>query len=227
MMTQLSRAEQDYLKAVYRLSSRHGRASTSQLAEWLAVNPASVTGMLQKMAQASPPLVNYEKHKGAILTQDGADAALSMVRQHRLLELFLVEKLGYTWDEVHDEAERLEHAVSREFRERIAAILGDPCRDPHGDPIPDTNLNLQPTTEFPLLQLQPGQKAVIRRVRDEDADLLRYLAQLGLRPSAKVTAVAHNKLDHTLTLQVAGQDDAIVVGLRAAEELFVDLDPDR
>lgn len=225
-MTQLSRAEQDYLKAVFRLSNRYGRASTSQLAEWLAVKPASVTGMLQKMAQTSPPLVSYEKHQGAILTTDGEEAALSMVRQHRLLELFLVEKLGYTWDEVHDEAERLEHAVSGEFRERIAAILGDPSRDPHGDPIPDTNLKLKPRTEFPLTQLQTSQTAVIRRVRDEDADLLRELTHLGLTPSARVRAISCNNLDQTLTLLVTELDETIVIGFRAAEELFVDLDPD-
>ncbi len=223
MKVPLSQAEQDYLKAIYRLSNRYGRAATSQLANWLEIKPASVTGMLRKLAQADPPLIAYKKHKGATLTPDGERAALEMIRHHRLIELYLHEKLGYAWDEVHEEAERLEHAISEEMEARMAAALGHPCRDPHGDPIPDHNLEMIALSEFPLSELGPGQPAVVRRVRDEEPSLLQYLDLLGIRPSTQVTAVAHNKHDHTLTLQIAGQERPVVIPPRAASELFVDL----
>jgi DtxR family Mn-dependent transcriptional regulator len=222
---ELSRSAQDYLKVIYRLSNRYGRATTSQLAEKLAVKPASVTGMLQKMAQTTPPLVAYEKHQGATLTPEGEKAALEMVRHHRLLELFLHEKLGYTWDEVHEEAERLEHVISEEMEQRMAAVLGDPCRDPHGDPIPDHDLHLAPLTEFPMSKLQPDQQAIIRRVRDEEAEFLRYLDSLGLRPLTKITAVSSRHIDQTITIQVESQPNPTVIGLKAAEQIFVDILP--
>jgi DtxR family Mn-dependent transcriptional regulator len=222
MINDLSRAAQDYLKMIYRLQNRHGRATTSQLADQLDLTPASVTGMLQKMAQTQPPLVVYEKHQGVTLTPAGERAALEMVRHHRLLELFLHEKLGYAWDEVHEEAEQLEHVISEKMERRIAAALGDPRRDPHGAPIPDRDLQLAPRREFPLSELEPGQRAIVQRVRDEDAELLRYVASLGLRPEAGVTAVAHSPLDQTLTIQVEGQTP-VVIGPRVAAQIFVDI----
>jgi DtxR family Mn-dependent transcriptional regulator len=223
-MQTLSPASQDYLKAIYRLSQRHGRATTTQLAQWLDVTPATVTSMLQKMAQTAAPLVSYQKHQGATLTPDGQSAALTMVRHHRLLELFLHEKLGYAWDEVHDEAEQLEHAVSPALMERIDALLGNPLHDPHGHPIPDDALQLTSSTAVPLPTLQPGATAVIHRVRDEDASLLRELAELGIRPLLQVTVVAQT--DQTLTIQVTGQTDAITITLQAARQIFVDNFPE-
>jgi DtxR family Mn-dependent transcriptional regulator len=219
-MQTLSQASQDYLKAIYRLSQRHGRATTTQLAQWLDVTPATVTSMLQKMAQAAPPLVVYQKHQGATLTPDGESAALTMVRHHRLLELFLHEKLGYTWDEVHEEAEQLEHAVSPALMQRIDDLLGGPCHDPHGHPIPDEALQLAPSTAVPLPTLQPGATAVIHRVRDEDVGLLRELAELGIGPLLQVTIIAQT--DQILTIQVAGQTDAVTIPLRSARQIFVE-----
>ena len=222
-METLSPASQDYLKAIYRLSQRHGRATTMQLAQWLDVTPATVTGMLQKMAVVEPPLVDYQKHQGATLTPDGEWAALTMVRQHRLLELFLHEKLGYAWDEVHDEAERLEHAVSPAFVQRIATLLGNPDHDPHGHPIPDEELQLALSTAVPLHTLHPGQMAVIHRVRDEDAAFLRGLAELDIRPSVQVTIVAQTS--QNLTIQVAGQAETITILPQAARQIFVETLP--
>jgi DtxR family Mn-dependent transcriptional regulator len=223
-MQTLSRAAQDYLKAIYRLSQRRGRATTTQLAQWLNVTPATVTSMLQKMARLDPPLVAYQKHQGATLTADGERAALTVVRRHRLLELFLHEKLGYTWDEVHEEAEQLEHAVSPALAQRMADLLGNPCHDPHGHPIPDEELQLAPSTAVPLLTLQPGVTAVIHRVRDEDAGLLRELAELGIRPLVQITIVAQT--DQTLTIQVAGQTETITITPQAARQIFVDALPE-
>lgn len=225
MESNLSRAFQDYLKAIYRLSNRYGKATTSKLAEWLNVKPATVTGMLQKLSQADPPLIRYRKHQGATLTSAGESAALELVRNHRLLELFLHEKLGYSWDEVHDEAEQLEHVISKEMELRMAAILGNPGRDPHGDPIPDNNLQLKPVTEFPLSELCLHQEAVVRRVRDESPEFLRRLDLLNLRPFVTLTAVSHNLSAQTITIHVAGQSSPVTIGLKAARNIFVDILP--
>lgn len=223
IMQTLSQASQNYLKAIYHLSRRRGRATTTQLAQWLDVTPATVTGMVQKMAQAEPPLVAYQKHQGATLTPAGERAALTMVRHHRLLELFLHEKLGYTWDEVHDEAERLEHGVSPAFVQRIATLLGNPEHDPHGHPIPDEALQMALSTAVPLHTLQPGETAVVHRVRDENADLLRELAELGIRPLVQVIVVAQTS--QTLTIRVNGQTETITLTPQAARQIFVDILP--
>ena len=139
-----SPAVEDYLRAIYQLSDQSepvdARVTTSRLAERLDVRPASVTAMLQKLAAATPALVDYHKSHGARLTAEGERAALGVVRNHRLLELFLHEKLGFRWDEVHDEADRLEHAISETTADRIAEALGHPVRDPHGHAIPDGDL---------------------------------------------------------------------------------------
>jgi DtxR family Mn-dependent transcriptional regulator len=189
----LSPAVQDYLRAIYTLARRgpaDARVTTSQLADWLGFRPASVTAMLQKMAAAEPALVEYEKHQGVRLTADGERAAIALVRHHRLLELFLQEKLGYSWDEVHDEADRLEHVVSDELAERMAAVLGNPTRDPHGHAIPGVDLTPAPASGTPLDTLAPGQRGTVLSVRDEDPALLRRLAASGLRPGAAVTLVS-------------------------------------
>src|SRR6202142_1880629 len=133
---------QDYLKSIYDLTENGQPASTTSLALRLGIAPASVTGMLQKLANLKTPLVNYHKHQGAKLTNKGRRAALEVIRHHRLLESWLVQTLGYSWDEVHNEAEKLEHVISEDFETRIAAAMGDPERDPHGDLIPSANLEM-------------------------------------------------------------------------------------
>ncbi len=222
-MTPLTSASQDYLKAIYELSERHGRATTSQLADSLDVKPASVTGMVQKMAQDDPPLVEYQKHYGVTLTSDGERAALEMVRHHRLLELFLVKVLGYSWDEVHEEAERLEHVISEDMERRIAAVLGNPRWDPHGHPIPNADLEIAPTRGFPMSDLRDGQKAIIRHVADEDPELLRYLGRRGLHPDVEVVVAEYVPFDSNLHIQLADQAEVIVLGERITDAIFVDL----
>lgn len=223
MREQLTQSIEDYLKAIYELTREAGRASTTQLAEYLEVTPASVTGMLQKLAGSQPPLVEYQKHRGVVLTETGERVALETLRHHRLLELFLHKILGYPWDEVHEEADRLEHVISEKFEERIAVALGNPHLDPHGDPIPRRDLSLPTTSATSLSELRPGQSATIKRVRDSDAELLRYLDELGIIPEVSIEVVDHTEFDGNLHLKVSEQDKVVVLGPRITGQIFVDL----
>ena len=223
MLTNISEATQDYLKVIFEVTERYDRATTSQIAEQLNVKPASVTGMLQKMAQEDPQLVDYKKHHGVTLTRNGKKAALEILRHHRLLETFLHEVLGYSWDEVHEEAERLEHVISEDMEKRMAAVLGNPNRDPHGQPIPNQDLELISTSDFPMSELRSGQEAIIRRVEDDDPELLRYLNSLGLRPQTRLSTLAYIPFDKTLQVQVEGHEETTVLGPRITSEIFVEL----
>ena len=136
MTKKLTVSIQDYLKTIYELTEQGESASTNALAKKMKISAPSVTGMIQKLATSKPALVEYQKHQGVTLTKEGKRAALEVIRHHRLLEAWLVQTLGYSWDEVHEEAERLEHVISEDFEDRIAAMLGHPEFDPHGDPIP-------------------------------------------------------------------------------------------
>lgn len=182
----LTQSVEDYLKAIYDLTLDHGRASTNQISQRMGVKPGSVTGMLKRLAANDPPLLDYHKHRGVALTPEGERVALELIRHHRLLELYLHERLGYTWDEVHAEADRLEHVISEDFEERIAQVLGDPLHDPHGDPIPTRDLQIKPDTWMRLADLRMGQQAIVQRVEDEDPQLLRYLLGIGLVPQAQI-----------------------------------------
>jgi len=201
----LTTSIQDYLKRIYELTQGGGIASTNSLAEELHVKPASVTGMLQRLAQAKPPLVNYRKHQGATLTAAGRRAALEVIRHHRLLEAWLMQTLGYSWDQVHDEAERLEHVISEDLEHRMAAALGYPARDPHGEPIPSADLKMPPDAARPLSSLRPLQKAAIRSIRAPDSQLLRLLESLGLLPGAEIEVTDYSPLDHNSTVKVGGR----------------------
>lgn len=223
MRENLTHAVEDYLKAIYKLCAAHGRASTNHLAERLEVTPASVSGMIKKLAETDPPLVDYEKHRGVVLTPQGEKVALEIIRHHRLLELYLHQMLGYSWDKVHDEADRLEHVISEEFEARIAAALGDPHLDPHGDPIPTADLTLPPSTTTPLRQLRPGDRAQIRRVRDTDPELLCFLQARGIVPHISLTVLEYSPFDDNLTIQIEGQRDSLVLGPRVTEQVFVNL----
>ena len=223
MIDDISGASQDYLKAIYRLSARNGRATTSQLADQLNVKPASVTNMLRKMAADDPPLVDYQKHQGATLTPSGQKAALEVLRHHRLLEQFLHEILGFRWDEVHDEAERMEHCISERMEERISALLGNPQYNPHGAPIPDTDLNLISNTWLAMSTLREGQTAVVRRVRDEDNEMLRYLDKLGLLLNTRFTVTDYIPFDKNLHLHIDGQLRTIVVGTQISDNVSVEI----
>ncbi len=177
---------QDYLKNIYELTENGETASTNALAQKMNVRAPSVTGMVQKMASSSPALVEYQKHQGVTLTKAGKRAALEVIRHHRLLEAWLVQTLGYSWDEVHEEAERLEHVISEDFERRIAAAMGHPVRDPHGELIPTADLTMPVDKSTPLSALRPKQAAVIKRVIASDPALLRHLDELGLVPGAQV-----------------------------------------
>ncbi|HTH14621.1 MAG TPA: metal-dependent transcriptional regulator [Spirochaetia bacterium] len=185
----LSEPQEDYLKQIYLLTEAVPLAGTQALADRLGVSPASVTVMLQKLG--SMELVAYEQYKGVRLTESGRAAALEMLRHHRLLESFLHQALGYGWDEVHDEAEKLEHYISETFESRMAAWLGNPSHDPHGDPIPDSNLNLPPVgTQALLTDQESGFSGRIVRVGTQDRDELNLFRQLGMVPGADLTLVA-------------------------------------
>ena len=176
---------QDYLKSIYDLTEGGQPASTNALAARLRIKPASVTGMLQKLAAAKSPLVDYHKHQGVRLTAKGRRAALEVIRHHRLLESWLVQSLGYSWDEVHNEAEKLEHVISEDFENRIANALGNPSRDPHGDLIPTMDLTMPEDLSTQLSSLRPTQNAVIQRVKTDNVELLRYLEGLGTHSRCK------------------------------------------
>ena len=219
----LTPAVEDYLRALYKLGRRNPAGepvTTSQVATCLTVRPASATAMLQKLAALEPPLVDYHKSRGARLTAAGERAALAVVRCHRLLELFLHEKLGYSWDEVHEEADRLEHVISDEMAGRIAAALGHPTRDPHGQAIPAADLSLEHVAAVPLSHLPPGRAAVVRQARDDDPAVLRLFAALGLRPGAAITIT--DNANGVLRLRVAGGE--VDLPRDAAEHLLVLID---
>jgi DtxR family Mn-dependent transcriptional regulator len=222
MREQLTQSVEDYLKIIYLLTAEFGRATTTQIAEHMGVKPGSVTGMLQKMAEADPPLINYQKRRGAVLTSQGEQAALEMIRHHRLLELFLYKNLGYRWDEVHGEADRLEHVISEDFEERIAQVLGNPTRDPHGEPIPTRDFHLPPQSSLHLSELRPGNRARVQRVDSADEKLLRYLSEIGLMPQAQVTILDYSAFDDNLRILVGGQAEPVVLGTRVTSQIFME-----
>ncbi len=183
-----SEAVDDYLKAIFKLSGREERqVSSTEIAAHLTITPASVTNMLQKLAATQPPMVVYEKHYGVKLSKAGKKRALEIIRHHRLIETFLHKILDYPWDEVHQEAERLEHFISERFEERIAAKLGHPEFDPHGHAIPALDGSLPGPEPQALSQLRPGQTAKVASVSDKDPEMLRYLATQGIRPGIPLT----------------------------------------
>ena len=211
---------QDYLKNIYELTENGGAASTNALAKKLKISAPSVTGMIQKLASAKPALVEYQKHQGVTLTREGRKAALEVIRHHRLLEAWLVQTLGYSWDEVHEEAERLEHVISEDFEQRIAAAMGHPLRDPHGEPIPTADLRMPSDDSTPLASLRPGQTAFVTRVQASDTDLLRYLEELRLVPGAQLEVMDYSPFDHNLTLKV--ERKTLVLGLSVTGKVFVE-----
>jgi len=217
----LTQAIEDYLKAIYEITQLGERASTNQIAERMGVTAASVTGMLKRLAANEPPLLEYRKHHGVELTEQGEQVALEVIRHHRLLELFLHDTLGYAWDEVHAEADRLEHVISEELEERIAQTLGDPRHDPHGDPIPSRELRLPNESLVSLNELRPGQSAVIQRVRNDDPTLLRYLQSMALLPQTELHVLDYSSFDGNLRLQVGEQ--VYVLGPSVTRQIFVEI----
>jgi DtxR family Mn-dependent transcriptional regulator len=223
MTEPLTQTIQDYLKTIYDLSESDGSASTTALAARLGIAPASVTGMIQRLAGINPPLLDYRKHQGVTLTPAGKRAALEVIRHHRLIETYLVETLGYSWDEVHAEADRLEHVISEDFEAKIAAALGNPTRDPHGELIPTVDLTMPADAAMPLSALRPPQKAVLVRVRADDPALLRHLESLELVPGVEIESVAYSPFDQNLSLRVGKSGTAIVIGAAISNRIFIEI----
>jgi DtxR family transcriptional regulator, Mn-dependent transcriptional regulator len=187
----LTASQEDYLKQIFLLGERGASVGTQSLALRLGIRPASVTGMVHRLAEIG--LVDHRRYHGVTLTESGRQVALEMLRRHRLLETYLSETLGYGWAEIHDEAERLEHVISERFEERIAEALGHPTRDPHGDPIPDAQLRLpEDGSGCRLAERAAVGAATVLRVGSQDPDSLAVLARLGLVPGARLEVLEHS-----------------------------------
>jgi DtxR family Mn-dependent transcriptional regulator len=202
-----TRSVEDYLKAIYQLSPQGRPASTSEIANLLALSPPSVTGMVKRLSEHG--LLEHVPYRGVQLTEDGRRAALRMVRRHRLIEAYLVEFLGYSWDTVHEEAERLEHAVSDTMVERMAGALGHPSVDPHGDPIPTADGSIHELACTALADVPVGETVEIRRVHESQPERLRYIGSLGLRPGVHVRVVDRQPIDDLVTIEVGSEKQVI------------------
>ncbi len=215
-----SEAVQNYLKIIYELTAGTAgqRAGTSQIAERLAVRAASVTGMLQKLADDG--LIDYRKQKGARLTPQGLEIALRVIRHHRLIETFLHEKLGFSWDEVHDEAEALEHAISAAVSQRMADMLGNPRRDPHGDPIPTRHLQMRAGEATCLVDFPAGSRGQIVRISDQKPALLRQAGRLGLRPGVSFAHIGRSSAG--IQIRLDGQSQITLVPPPLDGQIYVE-----
>lgn len=213
-------AIEDYVKTIYSLALEESPVSTSRIAAARRVKPASATSMIQRLAKLN--LVNYEKHYGVTLTETGEKLALEVIRHHRLLELYLMEALGFSWDEVHEQADILEHVISEKLEERIAAALNHPEFDPHGDPIPALDGTVAVIDTTALADMPAGARARVSRIPDDsNSELLRYLAGLGLVPGAEVRMIAVAPFLGPLTIAV-GDDEHKVIGRNLAELVLVE-----
>jgi len=216
-----SDAIEDYAKAIYALSRRGGGAvSTTALSERLSVTPASASAMVKKLAERG--LAAHVPYKGVELTPAGERVALEVLRHHRLLELYLSEHLGVPWDRVHEEAEALEHVISEDLEARIAAKLGHPTHDPHGDPIPDEDLVMDEGDTTRLAELEPGACGRFVRISDSDPEMLRYLSERGVRLGDAFEVVARQPFGGPLTVRFGDAEHALGGGLAAAMRVELD-----
>lgn len=213
----MSPAVENYLKAILELERGAEFAAVGEVAAHLDVTPASVTLMFRSLADKD--LVHYTPYQGAKLTTEGRRLALRVIRRHRLIETYLVDVLGLSWDEVHAEAEKWEHVLSPRVEERMARHLGDPGTDPHGSPIPSIKGAMQADTRASLDQIRPGERALIGEIYDRDPELLRYLDELGIKPGVEVECQARGPFGGSLKLSVQGVEQE--VGLQAAQQIKV------
>lgn len=213
---QLTRSVEDYLKSIFHLTSQGGFATTSDIAAMLEIAPPSVSGMIKRLSETG--LIEHVPYRGVQLTPQGRRAALQMIRRHRILEVYLTQQLGYDWGDVHEEAERLEHAVSEKLIEKMAGALGDPRYDPHGAPIPTAAGEIEEAELFTLADAQIGLTILVRQVGDEDPARLRYLAELGLTPGTRLTVVERQPFNGPTTVR-AGTETR-VVGQELAAQLW-------
>lgn len=212
-----SRSVQNFLKAVYALQQSDERVSTNALADALAIKAPSVTDMARQLE--AEQLIDYEKYRGVRLTTSGRELALKVLRRHRLIELYLVEELGYALHEVHEEAEELEHHVSDRFVEAIAHKLGDPELDPHGDPIPSIHGTIARRDLLPLSELSPGQQATVARFKSDNSDMLEHILDRGFKLESEVEVVARDPFDGPVTVRLNGEER--VIGCLVAANILV------
>jgi len=213
----LTQAQEDYLKSLYELGGHGGSVGTSQLAGQLGVSAASATEMLGKLA--AQQLVTHDRYRGATLTDGGLAVALEIIRHHRLLEMFLTRTLGYGWDEVHDEAERLEHVISERMEERIYEALGRPDVDCHGDPIPTLGGEVAPAASRSLMEVRAGERVTVRRVSDRDPGKLRVVEKLGLRLGTPLEVLAESEYEGPIEVRAGGRRRQVPLGI--ARVVFV------
>lgn len=212
----LTASVEDYLKAIYTIGKGTGAAATNEIAQRLALAPASVSGMVRRLADQG--LLAYERYHGVKLTETGRRAALRTLRRHRVIEAYLAHALGYPWDRVHDEAERLEHAASDELVDRMATTIGEPEVDPHGAPIPTREGSVDETEYISLADLSIGVPGTVVRVADEDPAMLRYLAELAVVPGKRITVKSREPYGGPITLLV-GKDEISIGPALAAHVL--------
>jgi DtxR family Mn-dependent transcriptional regulator len=213
----LTAPAEDYLKAIYEIERAGDAALTNDIATRLAIAPASVSGMIRRLADQG--LLKHERYHGVRLTNAGRTAALKTLRRHRILECYLAQVLGYDWDRVHEEAERLEHAASDELIERMASALGEPTVDPHGAPIPTRDGAVDETRHLALGELAAGAQARVLRMADEDGEFLRYLADLGIVPGALIEVTSRAPFEGPMTVRIGSH--AHTIGVAAAARVFV------
>lgn len=212
-------AEENYLKSIYHLSLNAGNVSTNQIAASLNTKAASVSDMLKKLADKA--LVNYAKYQGVTLTATGEKIAVNIIRKHRLWEYFLVEKLNFKWDEVHEMAEEMEHISSKELIDRLDQFMDYPRHDPHGDPIPDSNGNFKPNDLIAVVDVKADTKGVISGVRDHSAAFLQYLEKQQLTIGKKITVT--EVIDYDQSMIIQSDDKSIHISREVANNLLIAL----
>ena len=217
----ITQAVQDYLKIIFKLANNDKAVSTNAIAEKLQISQASVTGMIKKLSDLK--LTTHRPYYGVELTQSGRKIALEIIRHHRLLELYLAEALGYSWDQVHDEAEKLEHVISEEFEDKMAKILGNPKADPHGAPIPSKDGLIEERTLECLSVIDAGQKVQVKEVSDKDPEMLRYLGDIGIFPDVMIDVMEKAPFGGPLLIKVAGKEYNL--GERLTDNIFVSQTP--
>ncbi len=219
-----SEAVEKYLKTIYEIQQHGGRVKTTTLAQTLGVTAGSVTDMIKRLSKVRPKLVSHELHKGVALTPRGKKVALSVIRRHRLLETFLNRVLGFSWDEVHDEAQNLEHHISDRLTDAIAEYLNHPQYDPHGDPIPEKDGKVKTDNYRSLGSTPVGESVRIARVHHNDAELLRYLDQLEIRLDTIVTVIEKAPFKGPLSIRVGAQRNAPIktLGINVADDIMVE-----
>ena len=213
----LSQSVEDYLKVIYVLESEGSAATTNNIAEMMDVSSASVTNMLKRLAGLN--LIEHKSYKGATLTDAGNKIALEILRHHRLLELYLKEIMGYSWDEVHDEAEKLEHHISEQFEDKIAELLNHPTHDPHGDPIPTKDGVMPEMASLPLAVANVDEQYIVGRVKDQDPEFLRYLEKIGIIPGVKITIIEKAPFNGPVQVKLEGEEKTI--GFSIAEQIYL------